>query len=93
MKREFSYNDQDPRMVSDLMVLTETNAGVPDFENIIEQASKKTNIERMIKTPYFPLFIEVKNLEQDRVEISEFLNKIGMSQDDLADQLDYFHDT
>ena len=31
VKREFSYNGQDPRMISDLMILTQTNAGVPDF--------------------------------------------------------------
>ena len=74
------------------MTLTQTNAGVPDFENIIEQAKKKMSIEKIIKTPYFPLFIKVKSLEQEKLEISEFLNKIGMSQDDLADQLDYYHD-
>ena len=92
VKREFSYNEQDPRMVNDLMILTQTNAGVPDFENIIDQAKAKMNIEKIVKTPYFPLFISVKNLEQDKLEIGEFLNKIGMSQDDLADQLDYYHD-
>ena len=92
VNKEFSYNGQDPRMVSDLMTLTQTNAGVPDFENIIEQAKKKMSIEKIVKTPYFPLFIKVKSLEQEKLEISEFLNKIGMSQDDLADQLDYYHD-
>ena len=45
VNKEFSYNGQDPRMVSDLMTLTQTNAGVPDFENIIEQAKKKMSIE------------------------------------------------
>lgn len=51
------------------------------------------NIEKMIKTPYFPKFIAVKTVEQDKLEISEFLNKIGMSLDDLSDQLDYYNDS
>ncbi len=92
VKKEFSYNGQDPRMVSDLMMLIQTNSGVPEFENIIEQISKKVEINKVVITNYFPLFMKLESPSEEKSEITDFLNKIGMSSEDLADQLEYFHD-
>ena len=92
INKELSYGDQDPDLIADLGMLVSPNAGVPDFEVIIEQAQKKIKIDKMVTTNYFPLFLSVSNLEQERLEIGEFLNKIGMSAEDIQEQMDYFHD-
>ena len=67
LNKELSYGDQDPDLIADLGMLVSPNAGVPDFEVIIEQAQKKIKIDKMVTTNYFPLFLSVSNLEQERL--------------------------